>query len=134
MTLKRVGATLAAALALVSSSALVNAAPAAALGGCPVNQLCLYAGVNFNYMDFRTGTVSGCWYWPNYSTAHNRQIVSYVNDLPVNASLWKPNPVNRVYYDAVATIRPGGFSTSTGSSSAFSMVDYVCTGSASPNH
>ena len=136
MQLKRIGATLTATLAVVSGSALVNAAPAAAVGGCPSDKLCLYRSTEYRTMSFAAASTSQCFWLADYGLTYpSNGISSYVNNLPVKATLWEDNGAQWHNWSQAASIRSGGFSSDSfngGNNIAFGNSEMVCTGNALP--
>ncbi|MFF7780303.1 hypothetical protein ACFZCG_38520 [Streptomyces tanashiensis] len=83
MQIKRMGATITATLALASGAALVNAAPAAAVGGCPSDKLCLYRSTEYRTMSFAAGSTSARFDLDDYGLMYPFNCInSYVNNLP----------------------------------------------------
>ncbi|MEV5689457.1 peptidase inhibitor family I36 protein [Streptomyces sp. NPDC052164] len=134
MQLKHIGATLTAALA-VAGSMLVNAAPATAVGGCPSGKLCLYRSTDYRTLDFTAASTGACFWLSDYGMGRGTNgINSYVNNLPVKATIWESSDLNNWY--ANGTIRPGGFTSDTGAMTGefswWKESDKICTGSALP--
>ncbi|MFD0144203.1 MULTISPECIES: peptidase inhibitor family I36 protein [unclassified Streptomyces] len=134
MQIKRIGATITAALALVAGGALVNAAPAAAVGGCPSGKLCLYRSTEYRTMSFEAASTSACFDLDDYGLTYpSNGINSYVNNLPVKATLYHSEPTG---WFAMSTIRSGGFSSNTGALTSdghwYRYSEKICTGSATP--
>lgn len=134
MQLKYIGATLAATL-LIAGSTLVNAAPAAAVGGCPSDKLCLYRSTDFRTMSFSAASTGACFYLRDYGLTYPANgINSYVNNLPVKATLWEGSIPNN--WSSNGSIRPGGFSSDTGALTSegayWRFATAVCTGGTFP--
>ncbi|MFD4943980.1 peptidase inhibitor family I36 protein [Streptomyces sp. NPDC058239] len=136
MQLRHIGATLTATLAVVAGSTLVNAAPAAAVGGCPSDKLCLYRSTEYRTMSFAAASTSACFWLSDYGLTYPfNGISSYVNNLPVKATLWSGNAADPNSWYQRASIRSGGFSSDTfngGDNNQWTTSDMVCTGSAKP--
>ncbi|MFD9034520.1 peptidase inhibitor family I36 protein [Streptomyces sp. NPDC059567] len=135
MRFKRIGATITATLAVVTGGALANAAPAAAVGGCESGKLCLYRSTEYRTMSFEASSTGACFWLEDYGlTAPWNGINSYVNNLPVKATLYNRGSASMWY--PVATIRAGGFSSDTGAvttdGSWFRYSEKICTGTAQP--
>ncbi|MEU4063444.1 peptidase inhibitor [Streptomyces wedmorensis] len=129
MRIKRIGATVTAMLATLTGVALVNATPAAAVGGCDANQLCLYRSTQFRTMALETTKTSECWLLSDYGlTRPWNGISSYVNNLSVNATLYG--------YDGdwwnTGGIPSHSYSSDSTSNPWFGVSHYVCTGNATP--
>ncbi|MFJ5833650.1 peptidase inhibitor family I36 protein [Streptomyces sp. NPDC093089] len=129
MQIKRIGATITALLATLAGTALADATSAAAVGGCDSNQLCLYRSTQFRTMALETANRSDCWLLEKYGLTYPwNGISSYVNNLPVNATLYT--------YDNgwwnTGGIPSGSLSTDSTSNVYFGFSHYVCTGSATP--
>lgn len=129
MQIKRIGATVTAILATLAGTALVNATPAAAVGGCDPDQLCLYRSTQFRTMALETTNRSGCWPLEDYGLTYPwNGISSYVNNMSVNATLYM--------YDGnwwnTGGIPSHSLSTDSTSNIYFGISHYVCTGSETP--
>ncbi|MGW3580446.1 peptidase inhibitor family I36 protein [Streptomyces rubiginosohelvolus] len=114
---------------LAAAGAVLGAgAPAQAVGGCASGQLCLWEYANFNNRGVRVNTASTnkCIdLIPNYFFS-GAVIYSYVNNLPVNASLWQN--YNSDGWVKIKNLPSGGFSSDTGGDS----VGAVCMGNNVP--
>ncbi|MGJ5697014.1 peptidase inhibitor [Streptomyces pratensis] len=137
MQLKRIGTTLAGILALAVGGTLVNAAPAAAVGGCPSDKLCLYRSTEYRTLAFTAASTQACFWLSSYGMGPGTNgINSYVNNLPVKATIWNTNDLNNWY--AHGTIRPGGYTSDTGAVTGgefswWKESNMICTGSAVPD-
>ncbi|MGW7452734.1 peptidase inhibitor family I36 protein [Streptomyces sp. NPDC054787] len=125
---KLAATALAAGLAVAGMTA--TAPSAAAVGGCPSGQLCLYEDPLYHDMDVQTGTTKVCVDLSKHGDDYFRSgIGSYVNNLPVKAVVYRYNRLTKLLvYDG--TIRAGGFSSDTGG--GFGYLGMVCTGGAIP--
>jgi hypothetical protein len=107
---------------------MASAAPAAAVGGCPSNTLCLYGGNDFTDLKVTTASTNKCvdlrpWF-QTYST-----IRSYVNNLPTTAVIWNEEGL----YVKARTLPAGGFSSAIGVS-YLGANGAVCMGGHNPNN
>ncbi|MGW5582456.1 peptidase inhibitor family I36 protein [Streptomyces sp. NPDC003857] len=129
MSIRRRVATVVAGLAIAVGGAAATATPAAAVGGCPSDKLCLYSGANFTSLKFTAASTQACFDLDDYGLANN--VRSYVNNLPVNAVMYEMYPAGT--YTAIGTIRPGGFSSDTANTEIYSWAIAVCMGGVNPN-
>ncbi|MFD7256297.1 peptidase inhibitor family I36 protein [Streptomyces sp. NPDC059874] len=134
MDVRRKAAAFAAVLAGVSGVMMASAPPAAAVGGCPSGKLCLYRSTEYRTMSFEAASTSACFELDDYGLTYPfNGINSYVNNLPVKATLYHSEPTG---WYAMSTIRPGGFSSNTGALTAdgywYRYSEKICTGSATP--
>lgn len=106
---------------------LATAPPAAAVGGCPSAKVCLYGATNYGDLRVTSASTKACF---SLSQFKYSGIKSYVNNLPVSAVIWERS--NGVYV-APNTLRPGGFSSNTGSAT-FGMNGALCMGGLNPNY
>ncbi|WP_079062296.1 peptidase inhibitor family I36 protein [Streptomyces griseoruber] len=117
----KVGTTIS-ALALATGALAATAVPAQAVGGCPEAKLCLYTGTNFTGLAFTAASTAACFDLRNYAGLDGN-VRSYVNNLPVKATLWY------YYSSSSVTIRSGGFSSNS-SGTEVEDAYWVCTGDA----
>ncbi|MFV0138264.1 peptidase inhibitor family I36 protein [Streptomyces sp. HMX87] len=130
MKLKRIGAALVTTLAVVTGSALVNATPAAAVGGCPSGKLCLWDTPDYGTIDVTSTSTKACIYLQHHGTYGFRGgIRSYVNNLPVNAVVYRWDDFYEIYL-LEGTIRPGGFSSNA--PKGWGKLGAVCMGGVNP--
>ncbi|MFC8547373.1 peptidase inhibitor family I36 protein [Streptomyces sp. NPDC057273] len=113
----------------LAGTALVNAMPAAAVGGCDAGQLCLYRSTQFRTIGLETTRTNACWKLLDYGlTDPWNGISSYVNNQRVSATLYR--------YDQewwiTGHIWDGTFSSDSTSNWSFRKSHYVCTGNATP--
>ncbi|MGW9244600.1 peptidase inhibitor family I36 protein [Streptomyces badius] len=128
MSLRRRAAGIAAVLA-AACTVLGSSVPAQAVGGCASGRLCLW-----QYADFKnsgehvtTASTNKCIdLVPYYFPSSGGVIHSYVNNLPVNASLWQN--YNSSGWVKIKNLPSGGFSSNTGGDTAGA----VCMGSNVP--
>ncbi|WP_406368207.1 peptidase inhibitor family I36 protein [Streptomyces sp. NBC_01546] len=129
-------AAVAVSAGLAVAGLMVTAPPAAAVGGCDANQLCLYRSTEFRTMAFETTKTNECWWLGTYGlTDPWNGISSYVNNLPVNATLYtnvNDAPVGQPLWANTGGIPRGSFSSNSTSNYWFGHSDYICTGSATP--
>ncbi|MFD5269875.1 peptidase inhibitor family I36 protein [Streptomyces sp. NPDC058335] len=133
---KRIGAMAIAALALIGGSSLTTATPAVAAETCPSGKLCLYRSTEYRTLALTSASTSACFELIDYGLTNPwNGINSYVNNLPVKATLW--NWIGEYPYIQSASIRAGGSSSDTygtgEDSEIWGFSEYVCTGSATPN-
>jgi hypothetical protein len=107
------------ALVMATGGLAATATPAAAVGGCPAGQLCLYAGTNSD-MKLQTGSIDRCFGLPSYGLT---SVTSYVNNMSVKATVWDQGPDGVYYLDG--TIQPGRFSSNAGTN--FGYYGVACT-------
>ncbi|MFD0367614.1 peptidase inhibitor [Streptomyces sp. NPDC127114] len=130
MNLKRKMASMALAGGLAVTGLAAATTPATAVGGCGSNQLCLYRSTEFRTMAFETTNTYKCWKLIDYGlTDPWNGISSYVNNLPVQATLWE---YTGSLYLSAATISPGHYSSNSTSHYAFLHSEFICTGGADP--
>ncbi|MFF5767797.1 peptidase inhibitor [Streptomyces tanashiensis] len=134
MQFKRTGATVIGALVIAAGSALLTAAPAGAVGGCDPSKLCLYRSTEYRTMSFAASSTGACFDLEGYGLVYpSNGINSYVNNLPVNATLYHSEPTG---WFPMSTIRSGGFSSNTGALTPngywYRHSEKICTGSAHP--
>ncbi|MEV5689455.1 peptidase inhibitor family I36 protein [Streptomyces sp. NPDC052164] len=135
MKFRRVVTALVSAIALAVGGGIVNASSAAAVGGCPTNKLCLYRSTEFRTMSFSATSTGACFYLRDYGLTYPANgINSYVNNLPVKATLWEGSIPNN--WSSNGSIRPGGFSSDTGAltpeGAYWRYATAVCTGGVFP--
>ncbi|MDX3521283.1 peptidase inhibitor [Streptomyces scabiei] len=123
--------TMASAVALSIGGVAVTASSAEAVGGCPSAKLCLYRSTEYRTLSFAAASTGACFTLSDYGlSAPGNGIMSYVNNLPVKATIWNSQNLHDWYADA--TIRPGGYSSDTGSNFPFHESYKICTGNALP--
>jgi hypothetical protein len=127
MSLKVKSVTAISAVALSIGGVTVTASPAQAVGGCPSGKLCLYSGTNYTNLQFTAASTNACFRLVDYGLYHN--VKSYVNNLPVNAVMYTWGTSSSV---PIGTIRPGGFSSNTGTTAIGTNSEAVCMGDANP--
>ncbi|MEV7571437.1 peptidase inhibitor [Streptomyces tanashiensis] len=136
MKLKRKLASMALAGGLAVTGLAATATPASAVGGCEANTLCLYRSTQYRTMSFAAKSTNACFdLLKSGLTDPWNGISSYVNNLPVRATLW-------VHYDGASwekedywspsTIMPGSFSSNSSYITWYDNSDVICTGSAVP--
>ncbi|MCX4667563.1 proteinase inhibitor I36 SMPI [Streptomyces sp. NBC_01381] len=116
------------ALAMAGGSLAATAAPAAAVGGCPSGKLCLYDSGDYRNLAITSTSTKACIDLV-YGAHPMPYIRSYVNNLRVNAVVWKSNGSDRLVVQG--TIRPGGHSSDAGWD--FGYAGAVCMGGVNPN-
>ncbi|MFB7373986.1 peptidase inhibitor [Streptomyces sp. NPDC056222] len=134
MKLKRKLASMALAGGLAMTGLAATATPASAVGGCEANTLCLYRSTQYRTMSFAAKSTSACFDLDDYGLTYpSNGINSYVNNLPVKATLYHSEPTG---WFAMSTIRSGGFSSNTGALTSdghwYRYSEKICTGSATP--
>ncbi|MFJ8001428.1 peptidase inhibitor family I36 protein [Streptomyces sp. NPDC096310] len=122
-------AAFASTLFCVAGGMLATAAPAAADGPCPANRICIYDEINFRGNRILSGSTNACFSPQDFAFTFGT-IVSYDNNLPVNATVWG------IYidgYHADRTLVSGGFSSNIGIANLGGYpLDKVCMGAARP--
>ncbi|MEV5689456.1 peptidase inhibitor family I36 protein [Streptomyces sp. NPDC052164] len=105
-----------------------SASAAATVGGCPSGKLCLYEGINYDFLSVTSTSTQVCIYLSDYGTRFHDGIGSYVNNLPVNAAVYHRSGSSFVLD---GTIRPGGFSSNS-YNLVFGEEGAVCMGGVRP--
>ncbi|WP_055589329.1 peptidase inhibitor family I36 protein [Streptacidiphilus griseoplanus] len=121
------------ALALAGAVLAANPAPASAAvgtGGCPASTLCVWDGDGFTGFEIKSTSTNSCYLIQSASPGFS-SVVSYVNNLPVDAYVWDTNDYNIWYKHR--TLVSGGFSSNIGVTNLGYPFGTVCEQSQNPN-
>ncbi|MFG2627634.1 peptidase inhibitor family I36 protein [Streptomyces sp. NPDC048473] len=116
---------------LVTGGMLATAPAAEAVGGCASGYLCIYDGSSFTGEKIVSASTNSCFTMKNFVDFD--WIASYVNNLPVTATVWTASNELPYGMSKARTLPAGGFSSKIGISGLGSdYYDQVCMGNAKP--